>query len=276
MLGRFIIPTRRLHDLDALADVIGDAPVPLSVLAGGGEDVGAFSLALRADLTGIAAFQNRPDVSGIVEALELKLPLSLQSTEDAYREVHALLEGLDRSPLTAVPISSIFLELPRDHKWRRHVEEVAQTLAGLNHPTIQVGLKLRCGGLDADAFPSLADVAAFILTCRNEGIPFKATAGLHHPVRHFNEGVQTHMHGFLNVFGAAILAQVHDLDAIETQAILAEESADAFSFDGDTFSWRGRAATAEQIGAMRDRFATSYGSCSFDEPRADLRALGVL
>ena len=276
MLGRFILPTRHLNALDAQADMIGAEPIPLSVLAGGGDDEGAFSLALRSDLTAIAAFQNRPNPPGRVEALELRLPPALQSTEAVYREVHALLEGLDRSPLTDVPVEAVYLELPRDAKWRRHVEEVARTLAQLNHGAVRVGLKLRCGGLDAEAFPSLADIASFLLTCRNEGIPFKATAGLHHPIRHFNQGLQTSMHGFVNVFGAAILARLHELDALETQAILAEEDETAFRFRNGTFSWRDYDATAEQLTTVRDAFATSYGSCSFDEPRADLRALGLL
>jgi len=114
------------------------------------------------------------------------------------------------------------------------------------------GAKLRCGG-DAGV-PADAELAGFVAACRDAGLPFKATAGLHHPVRHDGG------HGFLNLLAAAAAAR-RGADAATLAGVLAERDPDAL--------------LAAQDPAARELF-TAYGSCSFREPVADLRALGVL
>ena len=109
------------------------------------------------------------------------------------------------------------------------------------------------------------------------GVPFKATAGLHHPVRHWSEEVGASMFGFLNVFGGALLTAVHHFDSDALVRVLEDERAAHFRFDDGGFRWTDDwFVPAEAIAALRATFATSYGSCSFDEPREDLRALGLL
>jgi len=136
--------------------------------------------------------------------------------------------------------------------------------------------KFRCGGVTSDAFPSPEQVAVVIATCRDARVALKFTAGLHHPVRHFNKSVGTRMHGFLNVFGAGVLAWAHGLDAAALQQVIEIEDPKAFTFDGDRFAVAGHSLDIDGIAAGRGAFATSYGSCSFDEPREDLEALGLL
>jgi hypothetical protein len=137
------------------------------------------------------------------------------------------------------------------------------------------GFKLRCGGVNAAAFPSCEQVAFVIAACRDAKVPLKFTAGLHHPVRHFNAGVQTHMHGFLNVFVAGVLAHARGLSEEQLRPILGEEDAKEFAFDDAGLRWKDWQATTDEIAAAR-RIVTSFGSCRFDEPRNDLRALGWL
>lgn len=134
--------------------------------------------------------------------------------------------------------------------------------------------KIRTGGLTEDAFPSAQSVAAFIRTCKEHGVPFKATAGLHHPLRCVkpltyepNAAVGT-MHGFVNVFLAAAMAD-------EAEAILGEQDARVFTFDDEGATWRKRRVSIDELRAMR-QFATSFGSCSFEEPIDDLEGLGWL
>jgi hypothetical protein len=83
-------------------------------------------------------------------------------------------------------------------------------------------------------------------------------------------------HGFLNVFGAGILAHARNLSQAEIGACVGDESESSFVFDGERFSWRDESATDEEIARARERFMTSFGSCSFDEPRDDLERLGLL
>jgi hypothetical protein len=106
-------------------------------------------------------------------------------------------------------------------------------------------------------------------------VPIKFTAGLHHPVRLFHDSVQTKMHGFLNVLGAGVLALEHDWTSKEIAQMIDDEDAGSFSFTEDFFAWRDWRISTEAIAARRE-LVTSFGSCSFDEPREDLRALKLL
>jgi hypothetical protein len=141
-------------------------------------------------------------------------------------------------------------------------------------PIAQHGLraKVRTGGLTEDAFPTLQQIAAFLRACKQQGVAFKATAGLHHPLRcvrslTYEPNAPTGlMHGFINVFLAAAM-----LD--DAEAILEERDADAFAFDDDGVSWRNRRVSTETLEKLRSDCAISFGSCSFDEPIDDLRAL---
>ena len=165
-------------------------------------------------------------------------------------------------------------------------EEVAAFPPGVYVEIADVGLldairrhgqraKIRTGGITPDAFPAIGNVAEFLRACKAKGVAFKATAGLHHPLRCVkpltyepNAPLGT-MHGFLNVFLAATLLDHAD-------AILAESDPGAFAFDDDSAAWRGHRVTTEEIVATRRDFATSFGSCSFEEPISDLRELGWL
>jgi hypothetical protein len=132
--------------------------------------------------------------------------------------------------------------------------------------------KIRTGGVTADAFPSVDFIAKFIRACRDHGVIFKATAGLHHPLRcvkpltyEANAPTGT-MHGFVNVFMAAAIA-----DRAEEVLTTSE-----FSFDDAAASWRDVHVSTEEIATMRRTLAASFGSCSFEEPIVDLKELGWL
>jgi hypothetical protein len=134
---------------------------------------------------------------------------------------------------------------------------------------------MRTGGVTADAFPEADDIARALVTAAVHRTPIKFTAGLHHPVRQYREEVQTKMHGFLNVLGAAILAGEHKWDADQTTEMLEDEEISSFQFTDQYFAWRGWKIDLERLGRRRT-LVTTFGSCSFDEPRDDLRALGLL
>jgi hypothetical protein len=144
-----------------------------------------------------------------------------------------------------------------------------------------VRAKIRTGGLTAESFPEAGRVARFLALCHESGVAFKATAGLHHPVRGEHaftyQPASAHgmMHGFLNLFLAAILVFEGGSEGDAAQ-LLEEKSADAFRFDDDAVCWRKYRITAEQIRQARERFAISFGSCSFEEPVRELVAVGLL
>jgi hypothetical protein len=140
--------------------------------------------------------------------------------------------------------------------------------------------KVRTGGLTPDTIPTAAAIAGFLRACAKLRLPFKATAGLHHPVRsqhpltyEANAPCAT-MHGFVNVFLAAAFAW-HGADESTIVDVLSEANPAAFHFD-EVARWHDEELAAEQLAEARRHFAHSFGSCSFEEPVADLCRLGWL
>lgn len=138
--------------------------------------------------------------------------------------------------------------------------------------------KIRTGGVKPEAVPSTSDVAAFINTCADLKLAFKATAGLHHPIRaecpltYEDNAPRAVMHGFLNVLMASMFAWQGER---HIEPILAETEAQSFYFD-DHAHWRNQSIDAKQIKDGRANFMHAIGSCSFDEPVHELQALGLL
>lgn len=165
-----------------------------------------------------------------------------------------------------------FFEAPAERA-EKTIALVSEHNSNTDQPTF--GYKMRTGGVTADAFPSSAQIAHAMVAPATHQVPIKFTAGLHHPIRQYREEVQAKMHGFLNVLGAAVLAAEHKWDVAQTAVMLDDEDPSSFSFADESFSWRDWNI---QVRRLRDRrkFVTTFGSCSFDEPRQDLQALGLL
>ncbi len=175
------------------------------------------------------------------------------------RRVELVEARLERAEALRDAPARVFLEVwPGEDAQLRAVKEAG------------AGAKVRCGGATPDMFPSPAQLAAFVTGCRDAGLAFKATAGLHHPIR---DGI---MHGFLNLLAAALFAHVDGAGERDLVPVLREEDPGAFQLTPEAFAFRGRAFTADQIAATRERLFVAYGSCSFSEPVDDLRGLGML
>jgi hypothetical protein len=143
-----------------------------------------------------------------------------------------------------------------------------------------VRLKARTGGVTADAFPSAHALAAFIAGCGARGVPFKATAGLHHPfygryaLTYDRASESAEMFGYLNVFAAAAFA-AKGMPVAALAELLTERESGALRFSDGGARWRGFAVTAADLRRARTAGAVSFGSCSFTEPLTDLVALSI-
>ena len=141
--------------------------------------------------------------------------------------------------------------------------EVPAKRAALDVPD-GVGLKVRCGGAAADAFPPAEHLAQFIGFCVERDIPFKATAGLHHAVRHFDPTLGVDRHGFLNL----VLAVCEAVEGRDPVPVLR-------TTDVGHLVRIARAVPADTAKRAR-RLLVSYGSCSTSTPVDDLRTLGLI
>jgi hypothetical protein len=139
--------------------------------------------------------------------------------------------------------------------------------------------KVRTGGVVAEAIPSAGAVAAFLVACARHDVRLKATAGLHHAIRgehrltYEPQSAMAPMHGFVNFFLAAAAAHEGAKEA-EIEEILNDGERGDFGAADDGLQWRGRRFSWEAIREVRDGFAISFGSCSFEEPMEEMRAMG--
>jgi hypothetical protein len=185
-----------------------------------------------------------PDVGrGVSVVLDSELP--------AGHRVEALEIPPSVSPSTVDPAGrEVYVEVPLDDALEERLDEVSR--AGLH-------AKVRCGGTTV---PDVGQLARFVRSCRDRGVAFKATAGLHHAVA--TDG----QHGFLNLLAAVVFE--------DEEAALAERDPAAFAVDTEAFRWRGRVAGPQEVAAARRAGLHSIGSCSFFEPVEELEELGVL
>jgi hypothetical protein len=246
MLGRFVVPASRLGELgEALWGVAGDgAPWPVSAIA-------------------------RPSDATALEAF------------NAAHAGRAVIDMVEVPPVTAADAASLgalagacatYAEVP-----------IGDDPVPVIHALKAVGVcaKVRTGGVTVEAFPAPANVARFILACRDAGLAFKATAGLHHVVRAeypltYEPGcARGTMYGFANMLLAATAAATGaGADALE--AILTARGDTALTITGEAATVAGRRFDAVALAAARRHLMHSFGSCSFEEPLAELTQRGCL
>jgi hypothetical protein len=267
--GRFVVPASRLDEF-AAQRTAADVPIDLSVVLDSGAS-GAKGDTVRADLHRIDRLAGIDGVT--VSSLEARLP---NVTLDAAAMQRIVADIVERYPSGEI---AFWYESSYSAGWTTPPEDWLAVLAAARAaapPHMTIGAKVRCGGAAAGATPSVEDLAAFITAAHAHGVPWKATAGLHHPVRgaHGVEGGAV-PHGFLNVFIAGTALHAGALEPARIAEVLVETDPRAFVVDPLHVGWREIRLEAEQVAAARER-CVAFGSCSFDEPVNDLRELGIL
>ena len=256
-LGRFVLPAGRIAEFEAAAlGLLPRSPSPsawpIAVLIGPD---------FAGDLRALGELNCR-------HAAEGEGALSADVVEGKADSVEAVARLLGQVP----PYLQAYVEVPITHDPGPLITAIGQ--AGGR-------AKVRTGGVTADAFPPVTDLVRFIRACLSDRVPFKATAGLHHPLRAdyrltYEPGsARGTMFGFLNLFVATAFMS-EGLDDREAGSLLEERDRAAFRFDEAEVEWRGRRLDLDAIGRARETGIVSFGSCSFTEPLGDLESLGLL
>jgi hypothetical protein len=249
MLGRLILPLGRLDeaaDLIARMDRREAHPWTVSALASTGD-------ALDRIGDRVLAFNERHAPVGIA-IVAVECPA--QDPRQVAAAARAIPDWLER-----------YMETAGD-------EDMLDAIAG--HGCYA---KLRTGGVVAQAFPSSEHLAGFVMACAAREVPFKATAGLHHPLRgrypltYAAESDTAVMHGFVNLVLAAASARTGRADLHDSAATLELDRPTAFAFSGDTAAWGRHSISLDEIVQTRAHLLRSIGSCSFEEPVGDLRRM---
>jgi hypothetical protein len=192
-----------------------------------------------------------------IEAIEIKVA----DCGEIERAVELIPEG-----------PAVYFEIP----WSAQSAQVLEAAAAAG-----ASVKLRMGGVRSDSFPSSDAVANMLRNLAAHCLSFKATAGLHHPLRSRHsltctpDGPIATMHGFINLVCAAALVHFGG-EPEEACRLLDEDGPDAWRIAPDSIGWRSHQWTANQLCTVRREFLMSVGSCSFSDPIRDLEALGWL
>lgn len=243
MVGRFIVPVSRLSELE---NVLVSKPQQqrwrLSVLTGSDVD---------SAMPAVVAF-NAHVRDAVIDTIETKA--------DSPDGVQAPLTGF-----------TAYYEIPASIDPVPMLQAIAA--AGCR-------AKIRTGGITPEHFPNCAQLARFIRQCDEHKVAFKATAGLHHPLRgshaltYESESPLCSMHGFLNVLLAGVLrwSGISDQD----MQLLLDDTDPALTFSRKGIGWRTHWVSSQQIQNARERLVAGFGSCSFEEPVNELKAKGLL
>lgn len=266
MLGRLIIPASRLGEYGELRkSQVSEISSPacswrISALVPPIEDLDVqqsfqkFESAI--DL--IQQFNNQQNIANdVVDAIEVKTP-NLTIMEATIERLPSGIQS--------------FLEFP-------HSKDPGDLVHRLKTDTSNKDLfaKIRTGGTSPNLIPTPEEVARFIWTCSKASVAFKATAGLHHPVRSdyrltYEADSQTAtMFGFLNVFYATMMSWEHGLRIDELTEILSAKEPTLFGANDDEIFWGDFKVQADRIKTLRSQSIISFGSCSFLEPTTELQ-----
>ena len=262
--GRFIVPVSRATELTN--SLIGKEAFAISAIIDAGSDQRDWLARVQEGIRALAGIRQQK-LFLRVGAIEVAVPAPVAARETLDPAIGQFAMASHNAGLRDLPT---YVELPRTPRFEELLPSSMFALA-----RSKLGAKLRCGGLDQSAFPSSGEIAAFLLSAKEYGVPFKATAGLHHPIKGVDHSSGLMMHGFLNLLAASNAVQL-GADRSELQAILEESDPNAFRVSEGAFSWHNDRATVSEVAQMRADSFRSYGSCSFSEPIDDLIALGIL
>jgi hypothetical protein len=258
ILGRLVIPVARLDEfqkafvnLPDAADNSDHENWHITALLGPDVDIDILLVSDHNARTALSSHKRK----AIIDSVEVKAA--------SVEQIESFAKVIPSSLVT-------YFEIPSDF---------AASLAAIARCSRRA--KIRTGGETADRFPDSTTVVDFMRLCAATSVPFKATAGLHHPLRsvhkltYQSDSPSGTMHGFLNVFLAAAFLRAGMSSELAIQ-LLEERSVDALCFADKEVSWRNHRLTIEDLSAVRNKFSISFGSCSFTEPVEDLRSLHLL
>lgn len=256
MLGRFVVPVAQLDACAASADALpsdarGTDVWNISALAGGD---------IAADLHIVRTFNASRHAGG--------RPRLLVDTLEFRADRPAVISTL---PPVAAEMPVLFAEIPLETDPVPFLDVLSAA---------HMRAKVRTGGITPDAFPAPEHLARFVTACVRAGVPFKATAGLHHPLRgryrltYADAGPSGIMFGFLNVLLATALAAAGGSED-DVRRILEQEDPQTVRFEAEQVGWGAYRLPYAAVAAARSHF-TTFGSCSFEEPVNDLQQMGLL
>ncbi|HWP30786.1 MAG TPA: hypothetical protein VNK96_03530 [Fimbriimonadales bacterium] len=243
LVRSFVCPVSVLKDLPERVE----SEVVLSVIGTRAEN--SIKETVEKDFALLSDFSKTHSRDYRVQSYEIRANSPLEIHGSWFEDLHRMFPGI-----------RAFIEIPFDET------TLSDSLSALK--TENLFGKVRIA--ERDSVLSGEQLARWLVLCANLRLPFKATAGLHHPIYLDERG--TYKHGFLNLFCAGTIAYFGG-DEFVVNSILECGDSSEFRFLEDAFEVLGHRAEISRIREARE-WLISFGSCSVDEPIEGLEALG--
>lgn len=258
IVNRFVCPANRISELEAGIKWHGyEDRFGICVIGRGGDNSAEFLSNTLADIKSAQKVDR-----AFFDVFETRLPAQSLSSAELGHLILRITRALDED-------IELYLEVPMTDAWEADIPRAIEAIA--KHK--KVFAKLRTGGVTKDTFPTTHQVALSIAECAKHKVAFKATAGLHHPVRKYDPEIGVTMHGFLNVFLAAAVAHCFRAERNDLVSILEATDPSEFRCLTNRISIGTWHLSYKQLRAARS-FAHTFGSCSVTEPISDLAQIG--
>ena len=285
IISRFLCPSTKIsHFFDLYENnYLNSGQWKLSLIFPLKEDTDSLITAVTAALADLnQQIQHHPNI--VVDMFEIKIPPKIFQNHDteAVKNVVLQMTKIVKEKqwlfLSGKKVL-LFFEVPSIELQPQASNVLIQSLydvqTDFNLP-IDVGIKVRCGGLTANAFPSIPQISTILINAAKKRVYFKATAGLHQPLRYYDSQLHVEHHGFLNIFSAAMISYLNPtIDPEIIEELLTEKSIKNFTFDENEFKWKNWRLFVHEMEQIR-HYVKSFGSCDFDEPIAALKEIGLL
>lgn len=278
LLARFVVPIAQLTNVhQEVGEFINvtKSPWVFTVLLNAQQDADSFLESLETDVKAMRKFLDRyRQGEAVVDSCEVVLPQEFVDNPSAQDLVPFLSEVKEiLSEMPGVP--RLFFEVP--YRQTKLLEKISTAFAQHNkHERHNIAVKLRTGGLTPETVPTPEQVALALVTLKENGLAFKATAGLHQPLRHFDKDVGVDVFGFFNIWFAAAAIYTQPANVGQLVEILQATKSSFFQFASEIAAAGNFRFTLADLAKTRSEFALSFGSCSFAEPIDCLKNLELL
>lgn len=285
MLGNFVIPYDQLSDLSNFADRRHQLKGPFSICVLGPETE---SLDKFKGIMSLIDKEIRKVHSGYpgevrTNIMELKLPLASIENLNPEELVKALEVVVKSSSESRLLPHRVFFEVPGSFDAEK-TKKVTKVIAVHNKSILKrkidnylfSGLKINFNPTNGSRPPSAKYLAEVLLYARDANVAVRFSGTENTPFPSYNYTIQSHVHGFINILTASMLAYTQDLNLEEMIEVLEDKNPENFIFKEAYLGWREWAAPVMEVKMLRMLSITSMNLSSFTPPIHGLKELGLI
>jgi hypothetical protein len=278
MLSSLVCPAKLLPELWKLIKnkYADEKEIKINVLGEGGDTEKEFVSTLTDNVKMWKEFVKSNETTVITDAFDVRLPTEVVQSHNS-KVLSSLVFLISELITDNIPGSiMIFLEGQLGNNWKKSVKVVIEAIKTHNLSFSNTSYKLRAGGDESPGFLEPTQITYVIRECLKREIEMKVTGGLQNPLTQIDESTKSEKPGFLNVFGAGVIAMRHNISDHGLIEVLKDKDINNFTFTDENFLWKNWEINLKDINYARKYLMISCGSSNFDNNVKSLKTIGLL